>query len=186
MNIKSLLLGSAAALVAVSGARAADAVSGRRAGADGICPRLRYLRRWLLLHPGHRDLPARRRLHPLRHRRGSAGLSDVIDKEDFVERRPRHQRYLLQARSFRSAGRCPFGNRARHSAWLCTDQLQLRLPTHPRIDIDGDGVATTRKAAASPALTPAPASTTLTSNSAASASVRPTRCSRPSPTMPAA
>ena len=69
MTIKSLLLGSARGSRRVSGARAADAVVDRRAGAHGICPHLRHLRRRLLLHPRHRDLPQGRRLCPLRHRR---------------------------------------------------------------------------------------------------------------------
>ena len=45
---------------------------GRRAGADGIRPHLRHLRRRLLLHSRHRNLPEAQRLFALR--RGSRGV----------------------------------------------------------------------------------------------------------------
>ena len=57
----------------------------RRAGTDGICSHLRHLRRRLLLHPRHRNLPEGLGLHPLRHRHGHrSALQDVLDKEDFA------------------------------------------------------------------------------------------------------
>ena len=53
--VKSLLLGTAAGLVAVAGAQAADMpVKATPVQYVKICTPLRG---WLLLHPGHRHLP---------------------------------------------------------------------------------------------------------------------------------
>jgi hypothetical protein len=59
MNIKSLLLGSAAALVAVSGARAADAIVAAEPEPVEYVRVCDAFGTGLLLHPGHRNLPAR-------------------------------------------------------------------------------------------------------------------------------
>ena len=131
MNIKSLLLGSAAALVAVSGARAADAVE-----VVAEPEPMEYVRVCDTYGAGFYYIPGTETcLRVGGYIRydigvGQQGLADVVDKEDLSNGVIEHQRYLLQARSFRSAGRCPFGNRARHSAWLCTDQLQLHHQHH--------------------------------------------------------
>ncbi len=64
MNIKSLLIGSAAALVAVSGARAADAVVAEPEAVEYVRVCDAYGAGYFYI-PGTEDLPQDRRLCPL-------------------------------------------------------------------------------------------------------------------------
>ena len=65
ITARTLILGSAAALVAMSGAQAADLPL--KAKAVEYVKVLLPIRRWLLLHPGHRHLRQARRLPARRH-----------------------------------------------------------------------------------------------------------------------
>ena len=109
MNIKSLLLGSAAALVAVSGARAADAV------VIAEPEPMEYVRICDTYGVGFYYIPGTETCLKLSgYIRydigvGSLGFEDSIDKADFLDdiadgdhrRRRRDQRHLLQARPLR-------------------------------------------------------------------------------------
>ncbi len=140
MNIKGLLLGSAAALVAVSGARAADAVVDRRTGTHGIRSRLRHLRRRLLLHPRRRDLPEGLRLHRYDIGVGASGLTDVRPRHDAdnVMTAGLRRRHLLQARPFRRfALTCHVGDRELGTLRAyAPDQLPVTLTTDISDDDD--------------------------------------------------
>ena len=137
MNIKSLLLGSAAALVAVSGARAADAV------VVAEPEPVEYVRVCDVYGTGFYYIPGTETCLKVggyvRYDIGAGDLfGDVSDDSDDGER------HLAQARPLPAPRRRPHRNRARHPARLCGDQLQLgdqQRCDHARsIDTDGDGI----------------------------------------------
>ena len=97
--VKSLLLGSVAGLAAVAGAQAAD-LPAKKAAACRIRSRLLHLRRRLLLHPRHRNLPPRRR--PCSRR-----LSATLSRVDRAQRRDR------LPRSWPHPARRSYGHRLR-------------------------------------------------------------------------
>ena len=125
MNIKSLLLGSAAAFVAVSGARAADAV------VIAEPEPMEYVRVCDTYGVGFYYIPGTETcLKVSGYFRydigmGNLGLNDVIDKEDFANDDVQHQRHLRQARPLPAACRLPHGNRTRHPAHLRSPQLPV-------------------------------------------------------------
>ena len=131
MNIKSLLLGSAAALVAVSGARAADAV------VIAEPEPMEYVRVCDTYGVGFYYIPGTETcLKVSGYIRydigvGARGIQDTFDKSDRRGRRRRfrRQRHLLQARPLPAPPRQPRGDRTRHPAHLRSDQLPVRRHT---------------------------------------------------------
>ena len=117
MNIKSLLLGSAAALVAVSGARAADAV------VVAEPEPVEYVRVCDVYGAGFYYIPGTETcLRVGGYVRYDIGAGDLFGDD---QRRRRRSRYLAQARPLPAPHRRPHRNRARHLARLSPDQLQL-------------------------------------------------------------
>ena len=130
MNIKSLLLGSAAALVAVTGARAADAV------VVAEPEPVEYVRVCDVYGAGFYYMPGTETCLKvsgyIRYdigagddgfsnfgRPSTSGTSSMISltTDDRYHRHGRTIR-MVQARSLPAARRCPFGNRTRHAACL--------------------------------------------------------------------
>ena len=145
MNIKSLLLGSAAALVAVSGARAADAV------VVAEPEPVEYVRVCDVYGAGFYYIPGTETcLKVSGYIRYDIGVGDTasqlrlqtIDKQDFIDdvldgdltamastsTTSTTPIRLVQARSLPAPCRCPFGNRTRHAARL----LGVERPVYDR------------------------------------------------------
>ena len=173
MNIKSLLLGSAAALVAVSGARAADAV---------VSP---SRSRWNMFASATSTALASSTSRAPKPACASAATSATTSASATsasgragqgrpVERRRRHQRHLLQARPLRAAVDARSETELGTLRGYAADQLQL----HDNASAcDSMVMSSTRQFGIDRRMPTLSASSTPTSNSAASASARPTRCS---------
>ena len=164
MNIKSLLLGSAAALVAVSGARAADAV------VIAEPEPMEYVRVCDTYGAGFYYIPGTETCLKISgYIRYDIGGGDVASS--CTQPRPANETYYKRARAairFDARSETELGTLRGYAAvnFNYTDRRR------PRDVFDANDETS--------------ASITPTSNSAASASARPTRCSRPSPTMPSA
>ena len=128
MNIKSLLLGSAAALVAVSGARAADAV------VVAEPEPAEYVKICDVYGAGFYYIPGTETcLRIGGYVRYDIGVGDVGSfdgtkaETSWIDcRRQRNQRHLEQERPLRAEDLDRPGNRARHLEDLYRDPLQFR------------------------------------------------------------